>query len=65
MLKKRQNYYHINEELHKRKLHEWLRFLEQIRSITGGQLDKWESKIRVKYDLAYRSRKIAELKKPA
>jgi transposase len=65
MLKKKQNYYHINEELHKRKLHEWLRILNQMRSLTGDQLDKWENEIRIKYDLVYRSRKIAELKKPA
>jgi transposase len=65
MLKKRQNYYHINEELHKRKLHEWLRILNQMRSLTGDQLDKWENEIRIKYDLAYKSRKIADLKKPA
>jgi transposase len=65
MLKKKQNYYHINEELHKRKLRDWLRFLEQIKSLTGEQLDKWEKEIRIKYDLAYRNRKFAELKKPA
>jgi transposase len=65
MLKKKQNYYHINEELHKRKLDEWLRLLDQMRSLTGVQLDKWENEIRIKYDLVYRSRKIADLKKPA
>jgi len=65
MLKKKQNYYHINEELYKRKLNEWLRILNQMRSLTGAQLDKWENEICIKYDLAYRSRKIAELKKPA
>jgi hypothetical protein len=36
-----------------------------MRSLTGDQLDKWENEIRIKYDLVYRSRKIAELKKPA
>jgi hypothetical protein len=65
MLKKRQNYYHINEELHKRRLHEWLRILNQMRSLTGDQLNRWENEIRIKYYLVYRSRKTAELKKPA
>ena len=65
VLKKRQNFYHINEEVHKRKLHEWLRILNQMRSLTGDPLNRWENEIRIKYDPGYRSRKTAELKKPA
>jgi hypothetical protein len=57
--------YPINEELHKKKLHDWLRFLDQIKSLTGEQLDRWEQEIRIKHDLAYSSREFADQKTPA
>ncbi len=58
MLKKKKLYYYMMEKQYKNKLQEWLKTISDFRKIDKDYLDKWERKIRIKYDINYYQKDI-------
>jgi hypothetical protein len=62
MLKKKIKYYYVKKELHRKKLYEWLSFMKKIKAMSDDDWRNWEKRVRMKYELIDRKKKIQELK---
>jgi len=65
MLKKNVKYYYVKEELHKRKLQEWIVFMKKFKAMSDDDWRNWDNRVRIKYDLRYRNEKLKRMQKSA